>query len=124
MTDLTSASFAECSVPVSSRSTSGAASAPGPAEGRQAPDATLRESAAAAPAAGPWREIFEGHLTGLTELTVRIKTVRDTNTQFVNHASRSTQETLATLGGEPRTYDATGATTDRSDVARLFDTVL
>ena len=33
-------------------------------------------------------------------------------------------ETLATLGGEPRTYDATGATTDRSDVARLFDTVL
>ncbi len=94
------------------------------AEWGLAPDATLREIAAAAPAAGPG-EIFEGHLTGLTELTVRIKTVRDTNTQFVNHASRSTQETLATLGaGEPRTYDATGATTDRSNVARLFDTVL
>ncbi|RXR23658.1 flagellar protein FlgN [Oerskovia turbata] len=88
------------------------------------PDATLREIAAAAPSTGPWREIFEGHLAGLTELTVRIKTVRDTNTQIVNHASRSTQETLATLGGEARTYDATGAATAQSAVARLFDTIL
>ena len=88
------------------------------------PDVPLREIVAAAPATGPWREIFEGHLTGLTELTVRIKTVRDANTQFVNHAARSTQETLATLGGEARTYDATGAATSQSAVAHLFDTVL
>jgi hypothetical protein len=88
------------------------------------PDAPLRDIVAAAPPGGPWHEIFEGHLAGLTELTVRIKTVRDANTQFVNHAARSTQETLATLGGEARTYDATGAARSQSAVAHLFDTVL
>ena len=88
------------------------------------PDAPLRDLVAAAPEPGPWREIFEGHLAGLTELTVRIRAVRDANAQFVTHASRSTQETLANLGGDARTYDATGATTAQDDVARLFDTVL
>ncbi|MFC7879937.1 flagellar protein FlgN [Isoptericola sp. NPDC057391] len=90
-----------------------------------AADAPLRDLVAAAPSDGPWREILEGHLQGLTELTVRIRTVRDANTQFVQHASRSTQETLASLGGEPRTYDASGASASREGgVAHLFDTVL
>jgi len=89
-----------------------------------APEATLRELAAGAPEPGPWREIFEGHLAGLTELTVRIRTVRDSNAQFVTHAARSTQETLANLDGEARTYDASGTATAQSDGARLFDTVL
>ena len=52
------------------------------AEWGLAPDATLREIAAAAPAAGPWREIFEGHLTGLPELTLRDKTLRAPNTHY------------------------------------------
>lgn len=89
------------------------------------PQATLREIADGAPAGSPWRDIFRGHRDGLTELTAQIRQVRDANAQFVTRASRSTQETLASLGPrEAQTYDATGATTSDTSVARLIETVL
>lgn len=69
---------------------------------------TLRQLAAAAPA-GPWTEIFSGHLEAITAQTESIRKLRDTNEQFLRSLIRSTQETAA--AGEPaaRGYDATGA---------------
>ncbi|NKX53601.1 flagellar protein FlgN [Arthrobacter mobilis] len=92
------------------------------AEWGTAENATLRELAAQAPA-GPWGEIFNGHLRALTELAGQIKELRDTNEQFLRAAARSAQETMAGLGPEPGTYDARGAA-GASSAARLFDTTL
>lgn len=85
-----------------------------------APDTTLRDLVAAAPADGPWAEIFANHLTALGELTAQIGQLRDINEQFLRSALRSTQETLANLGGDTGTYGATGETIDTGN-ARLID---
>jgi flagellar biosynthesis/type III secretory pathway chaperone len=82
--------------------------------------ATLRELVAHAPV-GPWSEIFGGHLRALTDLTGEIKQLRDVNEQFLRAAMRTTQELLAGTDGEPRTYDAHGASDHASQNARLFD---
>ena len=57
--------------------------------------APLREIIASAPS-GPWGEIFTAHLRAMTELTVRIKQLRDENERFLRAAARATHETLAT----------------------------
>ena len=49
--------------------------------------ATLRDLVAQAPA-GPWGEIFEGHLKAMTELTARVRELRDANDQFLRAAAR------------------------------------
>jgi hypothetical protein len=85
--------------------------------------ATLAEVVAQAPA-GPWGEIFNGHLRALTELAAQIKELRDTNEQFLRAAARSTQETMAGLAPEPGTYDAHGLAGSSRTAARLFDTTL
>lgn len=88
-------------------------------------DAGLRDIATAAPADTPWPEIFTKHLVALTALANEIKQVRDSNASIVAHASRSTQETLSTLGArEVTTYDATGAASGEPSRSRLFDTTL
>lgn len=83
-------------------------------------DATLRELAASAPS-GPWAEILAAHLTALADLTTQIKQLRDVNEQFIRAASRSTQETLAGLNLNVKTYDARGTTDATSSAARLVD---
>ncbi|WP_423921930.1 flagellar protein FlgN [Frigoribacterium sp. 2-23] len=89
--------------------------------------APLREIIESAPS-GPWGEIFTAHLRAMTELTVRIKQLRDENERFLRAASRATQETLASLGTGEATgdlYDAQGATgangSTRASGGHLFD---
>ncbi|MCC9146685.1 MULTISPECIES: flagellar protein FlgN [unclassified Arthrobacter] len=83
-------------------------------------DATLRELVAAAPA-GPWTEIFNAHLQAMTELTVKIRELRDINEQFLRTAARSAQETLAGLNPEANTYTASGTSATPMSAARLVD---
>ncbi|WP_022883831.1 flagellar protein FlgN [Glaciibacter superstes] len=83
-------------------------------------DATLRELVAHAPD-GPWGEIFDAHLDAMTNLTAEIKNLRDVNERFLRAAARSTQETLAGVGGDSSTYDAKGVSDRSSQNARLFE---
>ncbi|MCC9206009.1 flagellar protein FlgN [Arthrobacter sp. zg-Y769] len=83
-------------------------------------DATLRELVAAAPP-GPWTEIFNAHLQAMTELTVKIRELRDINEQFLRTAARSAQETLAGLSPDANTYTASGASANPMSAARLVD---
>ena len=83
-------------------------------------DATLREIIAAAPP-GPWTEIFTAHLQAMTELTVSIRDLRDTNEQFLRTAARSAQETLAGLGTESKTYTSSGTSAGTGSGARIVD---
>ena len=85
-----------------------------------AEDATLRELATHAPA-GPWGEIFAAHLKAMGDLTTQIKELRDTNERFIRAAARSTQETMATVSANPKTYDASGTTGEPVTAARIFD---
>jgi uncharacterized small protein (DUF1192 family) len=73
-------------------------------------EAPLRDIIASAPA-GPWGEIFTGHLRSMTELTARISQLRDENERFLRAAARATQETLATAADAAAgsIYDASGA---------------
>jgi hypothetical protein len=68
---------------------------------------TLREIVSKAPG-GPWGEIFGAHLKALSDLTSRIKELRDANEQFLRASSRSSQETLAELRPDAGTYDSLG----------------
>jgi hypothetical protein len=85
-----------------------------------ASDATLRELVAVAPD-GPWPEIFVGHLRSMTELADQIREVRDLNEQYLRTAVRSTQETLAGIDRETKTYDSNGLADTSLQNARLFD---
>ena len=85
-----------------------------------AEDATLRQIIAAAPP-GPWTEIFTAHLQAMTELTVRIRDLRDANEQFLRTAARSAQETLAGLGTESKTYTSSGNSAGPGNSARIVD---
>ena len=86
-------------------------------------DAPLRELVAHAPA-GPWSDIFSGHLQAMTQLTGQIKGLRDENEQFLRAAARSTQETMAGVTLDPTTYDATGASGSVTAGSRLVDRTL
>ncbi|AWB90395.1 flagellar export chaperone FlgN [Salinibacterium hongtaonis] len=83
-------------------------------------EATLRDLINHAPE-GPWSEIFSNHLTAMTELTGQIAQLRDSNEQFLRSALRSTQETIAGIGNDPGTYDASGQANDSGTGARLID---
>lgn len=83
---------------------------------------TLLELAAAAPA--PWGEILTSHHAAMSGQATQIKDLRDENTRFLKAASRSTQETLASLRPEAGTYNAQGVTGTGSSSASLFDTQL
>lgn len=79
---------------------------------------SLRDIIAKAPA-GPWAEIFEGHLAELLSLTARIKELRDANEIFLRSAMKSTQETLAGLRPDAGTYDAHGLASPASGTSLL-----
>ncbi|WP_329609298.1 hypothetical protein [Arthrobacter sp. ATA002] len=57
----------------------------------------------------------------MTDLTVKIRELRDVNEQFLRAAARSAQETLAGLDAGNGTYTASGATTASTPGARLVD---
>ena len=60
----------------------------------------------------------------MTELTARVRELRDANEQFLRAAARSAQETIAGMGPESGTYDSRGDSrggTDSGSGARLFD---
>lgn len=82
--------------------------------------ATLRELVAQAPA-GPWTEVFSGHLRAMTELTAGIRQLRDVNEQYLRAAIRVSQETLSGAEREARTYDSRGTSDLSSPHAQLFD---
>ena len=91
------------------------------AEEWQAPEgATLRELLAKAPT-GPWQEIFEAHLKALTDLTTKVRTVRDANEQLLRSAARATQETIASTGETVHVYDARGVAGAQTVDARFLD---
>ena len=62
-----------------------------------------------------------GHRIAMTELTGQIKELRDINEQFLRAAARSTQETLARIDIDARTYDARGASDSSLVGAQLVD---
>lgn len=85
------------------------------------PDATLRELVTGAPA-GTWRELLAAHLEALNAQTATIKSLRDSNEQFLRAAARSTQETAAGIRPESVTYDARGLAGTSAAAPRLLDT--
>ncbi|WP_193509287.1 flagellar protein FlgN [Cryobacterium sp. BB736] len=86
-------------------------------------DATLRDLLAAAPE-GTWTDIFQGHLSAMTELAAQIKEVRDGNERHLRAAVRSTQETIADLNPDAGIYTADGASSASTGSANLVDTSL
>lgn len=88
-------------------------------------DATLRQLAEGAPDL-VWQDVLQSHLAALTELTVRIADVRDTNLTYLRAATRATQETLANVGaGGSTTQEYTGrgvrTAAPAGATAHLFD---
>lgn len=83
-------------------------------------NATLRDLIAAAPEE-TWAEIFQGHLTAMTELAAQISEVRDGNERLLRAAVRSTQETIADLNPDAGIYSANGAGPAPSGTANLVD---
>jgi hypothetical protein len=81
---------------------------------------TLLELAAVAPA--PWGEIFTSHHSAMSGQAAQIKVLRDSNESFLRAASRSTQETLASLRPEAGTYNSQGVTGSQSSSPSIFDT--
>lgn len=85
--------------------------------------ATLRELAAGAPV-GPWGEILTQHLAAMQGQATKIADLRDANEQFLRAASRSAQETSASLQHESATYDAKGFTGASQTVSpRIIDRI-
>lgn len=84
-----------------------------------ADDAGLLDLADGAPA-GPWQEIFTDHHRSMMVTVEQIRSLRDSNVQFLTAGLRSTQETAATLATESGTYDHRGHTSQEA-VSRLLD---
>ncbi|WP_104086844.1 flagellar protein FlgN [Arthrobacter sp. GMC3] len=72
-------------------------------------DASLQELSAAG-GAGPWAEILGSHLAALSGAVDQVRTLRDTNLQFLREGLRSAQETMATVVADAGTYDHLGNT--------------
>lgn len=85
-----------------------------------AQDATLRDLVTAAPD-GPWGDILSAHYAAMAEFVSQISHVRDINQNFLRGATRSTQETLASLDHDAGTYGAGGGAATTGSGARLLD---
>jgi len=83
-------------------------------------NATLRELVEHAPE-GAWGELFEAHLTAMSELTAQITELRDLNEKYLRNAIRSSQETLASPRDGTGLYNASGTSGGPATGARLFD---
>lgn len=85
------------------------------------PSPTLREVIAAAPADGPWGEIFTAHLRAMLASVERVGARRDENGRMLREALRHTQETLAGTGDRAGTYTASGVAERGARPALLFE---
>ncbi|MCQ9162492.1 flagellar protein FlgN [Arthrobacter sp. STN4] len=74
-----------------------------------AEDATLQDLATAG-ADGPWGDILSAHFAALTTQVDQVRSLRDTNLQFLRAGLRSAQETIAGLVPDAGTYDHLGHT--------------
>ncbi len=86
-----------------------------------APDATLHEIAQAAPE--PWGELLNEHRTALLELAGEISVLSKRNRDVLAACYQATQETLAILRADARTYDKHGAK-DQPSGSHIIDTSL
>lgn len=82
-----------------------------------ADNATLQDLAEAA-ADGPWGEILSAHFAALTTQVDQIRSLRDTNLQFLRAGLRSAQETVAGMAPDAGTYNHLGHT--RQDAGSRF----
>lgn len=82
-------------------------------------DASLTELSDGAPA-GPWQEILADHHRSMMVIVDQIRSLRDSNLQFLQAGLRSTQDTAANLATEPGTYNHRGHTSQDA-VSRLLD---
>ena len=84
-------------------------------------NASLREIAERAPA--PWDELLREHRTALLELTGEIGEIGKRNRDTLAANYQATQETLAILREDARTYDKHGGT-DPTTGSHIIDTSL
>ncbi|MGA7204722.1 MAG: flagellar export chaperone FlgN [Specibacter sp.] len=82
-------------------------------------DAGLLDLADAAPA-GPWADILTEHHRCMHLQVEQVRSLRDTNLDFLRAGLRSTQDTAAHLGPEAGTYNHHGHTTQDAG-SRLLD---
>ncbi len=85
------------------------------------PVPSLRSLIEAAPADGPWPEIFGSHLRAMLASVERIGARREANGQMLREAMRHTQESLAGTGDGAGTYTARGMTDTAARTALLFE---
>lgn len=75
---------------------------------------------ASAAADGPWGEILLSHFAALATQVEHVRSLRDTNLQFLRAGLRSSQETVAALGTDAGTYNHLGRT-DQDAGSRFLD---
>ncbi len=80
-------------------------------------DAGLQDLATAA-GDGPWGGILSDHFAALLSQVEQVRSLRDTNVQFLRAGLISAQETVAGQASETGTYDNSGHT--RQDAGSLF----
>jgi len=82
-------------------------------------DAGLLDLAEGAPA-GPWQEILRDHHRAMMITVEQIRSLRDSNLQFLRAGLRSAQDSAANLTTEAGTYDHRGHT-NQDAVSMLLD---
>ncbi|GIG27677.1 flagellar protein FlgN [Cellulomonas marina] len=83
------------------------------------PGSSLAVLAAHAPA--PWDELLRAHRDAFASLTAEIGHLADGNRELLALSHRATQETLAALQDDVRTYDGSGHAAATSPLAHLID---
>ncbi|WP_129339088.1 flagellar protein FlgN [Cellulomonas endophytica] len=83
------------------------------------PGSSLSVLAAHAPE--PWDELLRAHRDAFASLTAEIGQLADGNRELLALSHRATQETLASLQDDVRTYDGTGQAALAAPHAHLID---
>jgi hypothetical protein len=85
-----------------------------------APDVSLRELAAKAPA--PWDDILREHRNAFLAATQEISALAQANKELISNGFRAARETLMSLGEpEVATYDPSGQSVQRTRGPRLLN---
>lgn len=82
------------------------------------PENASLQNLAAAAAAGPWAEILSDHFAALLYQVEQVRSLRDTNLNFLRAGLISAQETVAGHTSDAGTYDNSGHT--RQDAGSRF----
>ena len=83
------------------------------------PDASLADLAVGAP--DLWADLLTDHRLALRELAFEVQQVSDENQRLLKAGANAVRETLASVGGAVRRYDATGSPVGSSSGAMLLD---